>query len=154
VAAEPDRSAAPAASARAGTLAGPGAAPELLSPQRQGLWAAGGALLASTGTLVCCVLPAVMVSLGAGAALVGLISVFPQLVWLSEQKLLVFSLAGLALLAAGALLWRARRAPCPADPRLAAACGRLRRWSTGLYLVACIATVLGAAFAFLLPLWI
>lgn len=125
---------------------------EALSQQRQGLWAAGGALLASTGTLVCCVLPAVMVSLGAGAALVGLISVFPQLIWLSEQKLLVFSVAGVALLAAGALLWRARRAPCPADPRLGRACMRLRRWSTGLYLGSVIATVLGAAFAFLLPL--
>jgi len=143
----------PAEQVPAGAEAGADAAPGLLSQQRQGLWAAGGALIASTGTLVCCVLPAVMVSLGAGAALVGLISVFPQLVWLSEQKLLVFSLAGLALLAAGALLWRARRAPCPADPQLAKACGRLRRWSFGLYLVACIATVLGAAFAFLLPLW-
>ena len=135
-----------------GAEAGPEPSLGALSQQRQGMWAAGGALLASTGTLVCCVLPAVMVSLGAGAALVGLISVFPQLVWLSEQKLLVFSLAGVALLAAGALLWRARRAPCPADPRLARACTRLRRWSMGLYLTACIATLLGAAFAFLLPL--
>ncbi|MGY6555481.1 MAG: hypothetical protein ACXIUM_13280 [Wenzhouxiangella sp.] len=130
----------------------PGPSTEALSQQRQGLWAAGGALLASTGTLVCCVLPAVMVSLGAGAALVGLISVFPQLVWLSEQKLLVFSLAALALAAAGVMLWRARRAPCPADPRLAKACTRLRRWSTGLYVGSVIATVLGAAFAFLLPI--
>ena len=45
-----------------------------------------GSLLASTATLLCCVLPAVMVSIGAGAALMALVSSFPQLVWLSEHK--------------------------------------------------------------------
>ena len=38
------------------------------------------ALLASSATLVCCVLPAVLVALGAGAALAGAREV-PQLVW-------------------------------------------------------------------------
>ncbi len=119
-----------------------------LSTTRQGLWGAFGALLASAGTLVCCVLPAVMVSLGAGAALAGLVSAVPQLIWLSEQKLLVFGTASVALLLAGCLLWRARYAPCPADPKLAQACMRLRRWSNRLYAVAVVATVVGAVFAF------
>jgi len=38
---------------------------------------AAGALLASSATLVCCVLPAVLVALGAGAALAGLVTVAP-----------------------------------------------------------------------------
>lgn len=121
---------------------------ELLQPNRRGLWGAFGALLASAGTLVCCVLPAVMVSLGAGAALAGLVSAVPQLIWLSERKGLVFTVASLALLVAGALLWQARHAPCPADPALAKACGRLRRWSLGLYAVSVLATAAGAIFAF------
>ena len=121
-----------------------------VSVDRQGLWGAFGALLASTGTLVCCVLPAVMVSLGAGAALAGLVSVFPQLIWLSEQKLLVFGVAFAVLALSGVLLWRARYAPCPADPKLAAHCMRLRRWSQRLYIVAVVATMLGAIFAFAL----
>lgn len=118
---------------------------------RQGLWGAFGALLASSGTLVCCVLPAVMVSLGAGATLAGLVSAVPQLVWLSERKGLVFGVATIALVLAGTLLWRARHAPCPADPALARACARLRRWSNGLYLASVAATILGAVFAFVLP---
>ena len=40
-----------------------------------------GTLLASGATLLCCVLPAVLVSIGAGATLVALVSALPQLVW-------------------------------------------------------------------------
>lgn len=123
----------------------------LLKPNQQSLWGALGALLASSGALVCCVLPAVMVSLGAGAGLVTLLGFFPQLIWLSQHKGLVFGFATAMLIFAGLLLHRARRAPCPADLRLAMACQRLRRWSVGLYGFAVIATVVSALFAFVLP---
>lgn len=118
---------------------------------RGNVWAASAALLASSGTLLCCVLPAVMVALGAGAALAGLVGALPQLVWLSEHKALVFGVAAIALALAGGLLWRARRLPCPADPALARSCRRLRRWSVGLYGAALAAFALGVAFAFVLP---
>ena len=110
-----------------------------------------GALVASSATLLCCVLPAVMVSLGAGAALAGLVTAVPQLVWLSERKLLVFALAGVLLVAGGALLWRARRLPGPVDPVAARSCTRLRRISASLYGLSLIAYVLGLLFAFVLP---
>ena len=55
------------------------------------------ALLTSSATLVCCVLPAVLVMLGAGAALAGLVTAIPQLIWLSEHKPLVFGLSELAI---------------------------------------------------------
>lgn len=110
------------------------------------------ALLASSGTLVCCVLPALMVALGAGAALAGLVTAVPQLVWLSEHKALVFGVAAAALVLAGVAIWRSRRASCPADPALAAACVRLRRCSAALYALALIAFGTGVAFAFVLPL--
>ncbi len=54
------------------------------------------ALLASSGTLVCCVLPALMVALGAGATLAGLVTAVPQLIWLSEHKVEVFTVAAVA----------------------------------------------------------
>ena len=108
-------------------------------------------LLASSGTLVCCVLPAVFVSLGAGAALVGLVSAIPQLIWLSEHKAAVFGVAGLLVFASGVLLWSARRLPCPADPTAARTCARLRRMSHWLYGVAALGYVMGAVFAFGLP---
>ena len=110
-----------------------------------------GALVASSATLLCCVLPAVMVSLGAGAALAGLVTAVPQLVWLSERKLLVFALAGVLLVAGGALLWRARRLPCPVETGAARSCTRLRRISASLYGLSLIAYVLGLLFAFVLP---
>jgi hypothetical protein len=119
---------------------------------RSNLWAAFGSLLFASSTLLCCVLPAVMVALGAGAALAGLVSAVPQLVWLSAHKAGVFGVAGLALAGAGWLQWRARFLPCPADPALAAACMRTRRVASLTYLVALGAFVLGATFAFVLPL--
>jgi hypothetical protein len=109
------------------------------------------ALLASSATLLCCVLPAVLVSLGAGAALVGLVSAVPQLIWLSEHKALVFGLAGVLLMLSAIVLWNARRLPCPTDPQLARSCMRLRALSNRLWGVAAIAYAIGSIFAFLLP---
>lgn len=121
------------------------------APLRRNLGVAVLTLLASGGTLVCCVLPAVMVALGAGAALAGLVTAVPQLVWLSEHKAAVFALAAVLLALSGLMLWRARTLPCPADPALASACKRLRRMSVTLWLVAAVCTALGASFAFVLP---
>lgn len=112
---------------------------------------AAGALLASSATLVCCVLPAVFVAIGAGAALAGLVSAIPQLIWLSEHKPLVFVSAGALLAISGVAIWVGRRAPCPADPKLARSCQRLRRISAIVYAIALASFLLGAAFAFLLP---
>ena len=110
-----------------------------------------GTLLASSATLLCCVLPAVLVSLGAGATMVSLVSAFPQLVWLSERKSLVFSTAALLLAGGAVLLWRARSQPCPANAAAARACQRLRRTSGGLYVAALILFLIGGTFAYVLP---
>lgn len=110
-----------------------------------------GALLASSATLVCCVLPAVLVAIGAGAALAGLVTAVPQLIWLSEHKPLVFGVAGALLVVSGAALWVGRRAPCPADPQLARSCRRLRRISAVIFTIALLGFVVGGIFAFVLP---
>jgi hypothetical protein len=112
---------------------------------------AAGALLASSATLVCCVLPAVLVALGAGAALAGLVTAVPQLVWLSEHKALVFGGAGALLAVSGIALWYGRKLPCPTDPGAAQACRRLRRISALLYGLALASFALGSVFAFVLP---
>ena len=121
------------------------------APSRRQLGLAALTLVASAGTLVCCVLPATMVALGAGAVLAGLVSAVPQLIWLSEHKPLVFGLAAAMLLVSGLTLWRARGLPCPADPDLARHCGRLRRVSVRLWWLAATACATGAGFAFVLP---
>ena len=109
------------------------------------------ALIASSSTLVCCVLPALMVALGAGAALAGLVTAVPQLVWLSEHKALVFSVATILLVSTGLVTWRARQQPCPTDPELARSCMRLRRLSAVLLACSVAACSVGAIFAFALP---
>ena len=108
-------------------------------------------IFTSSGTLVCCALPALLVTLGAGAALSGLISAVPQLVWLSAHKTVVFGAAGLMIAAAGFLQWRARSAPCPADPVLASACMRARRLSASIYAGSVGIFCIGVLFAFVLP---
>jgi hypothetical protein len=123
----------------------------LNTPLTRNAWLAFAALLASTGTLVCCVLPAAMVAIGAGAALASLVTAAPQLVWMSAHKGLVFGLAASLLAVAGGALCRARGAPCPADPALARACARLRTVSAISYFAAVVAFVIGATFAFVLP---
>ena len=123
----------------------------MTSAHNRNVGVAATALLASSATLVCCVLPAVLVALGAGAALVGLVSAVPQLIWLSEHKALVFSVAGAMLLLSAVMLWNARRLPCPTDPQLARSCMRLRALSNRLWAIAAIAYAVGATFAFLVP---
>lgn len=108
-------------------------------------------LLSSAGTLVCCVLPAILVALGAGAALAGLVTAIPQLVWLSEHKPLVFGTAFALLIASGGATWYSRTLPCPTEPRAAQSCQRLRRINLALYSVALISFAVGLAFAFILP---
>ena len=108
-------------------------------------------IFTSSSTLVCCALPALLVALGAGAALSGLVSAVPQLVWFSANKSVVFGLAGLMIGAAGFLQWRTRSAPCPADPVLAAACARARRISASIYAGSVSIFGIGVVFAFVLP---
>lgn len=109
-------------------------------------------LFTSAATLVCCALPALMVSLGMGAVLAGLVSDFPQLVWLSKHKIEVFGLAAVLLLVAGVMLWRARYLPCPTDPVQAKACTRLRTISWIIYWFSILIFLTGVFFAFVAPL--
>jgi len=123
----------------------------MMTGGRESLGAAFAALLASSATLVCCVLPAVMVSLGAGAAVVGLITTFPQLIWLSEHKAAVFGIATALLVISGLLLVWARRLPCPLDSELGRKCMRLRRIGARLYVVSVGLLILSILVAFVLP---
>jgi hypothetical protein len=118
---------------------------------RPGVGSALLALVTSGGTLVCCTLPALLVSIGAGAALSSLVSTVPQLVFLSEQKGWVFGIAAAMLALAGVVQWRNRSAPCPVDPALRASCLRTRRWSLQVYLLSVALFAVGVLFAYALP---
>lgn len=105
-------------------------------------------LFTSTGTLICCALPALLVSLGAGAVMAGLIEAAPQITWLGKNKAWVFAIAGALLLASGGWQWHARSLPCPADKAQAAACARARRVSWIVWGLSVALYAIGAFFAF------
>ncbi len=115
------------------------------------LWS-GIALLGSSATLVCCVIPALFVTLGFGATLAGAIAAVPQLTLLSENKGLVFGLAGALI----ALSFWARSRPeaqtCPSDPTLARACMRARRTSKALLTSSLGIYAVALFFVYVLPL--
>lgn len=119
---------------------------------RASLWTSVLSLFASSSTLVCCALPALLVALGAGAALSSLVSVFPQVVWLSEHKEGLFVFAGLAMASSGVLQWRNRKAPCPTDPALRCACLKTRKTSWRVYGFSLMVYVVGGWFAFVQPM--
>ncbi len=108
-------------------------------------------LFASSSTLICCALPALLVSLGAGAALSSLVSVFPQIVWLSEHKTALFGFASAMMVLGGWMQWRNRFAPCPIDPKLRNACLRTRKLSLNLYWGSLAVLAIGGYFAFIAP---
>jgi hypothetical protein len=110
-------------------------------------------LVFTSGTLVCCVLPATLVLLGFGSVMASLVSAVPGLVLISAHKTLVFSLAGAGLLLGGFALWRqATRGSCPVDPDRRRACLRLQRQARALFSVSLLGYAVALVVTFLLPL--
>ena len=122
-----------------------------MTESRGSLWSSLASLFASSSTLVCCAIPALLVALGAGAALSSLVSIFPQVVWLSEHKEQLFGFAALMMIGSGALQWRNRSAPCPTDPALRDACLKTRKTASTVYAVSVVLYLIGGWFAFVQP---
>lgn len=106
-------------------------------------------LFTTTGTLVCCALPILLVTLGMGAAFATLTSSFPFLVTLVEHKAWIFAGSGALLTLSGWLMYRPGRA-CPADPRLAALCERSQVWNRRVFWSSVVIWGIGFVAAFLL----
>ena len=111
-------------------------------------------LFTSGSTLICCALPATLVAIGSAATLMSLVSNFPQLVWISEHKELVFGVAGAMLVIAGYLQWQTRNAACPTDPKLAGVCSATRKNALIIYWLSIAIFGVGVFFAFIAPLLI
>ncbi len=109
-------------------------------------------LFTSMSTLLCCALPALLVSLGLGAIMAGLASQIPALIWVSENKVQVFTFAGSLLLLNGFILWKNKDAPCPIDPMLRDACISGRKTSRNIYFFSIILFLIGFSFAYIAPM--
>lgn len=108
-------------------------------------------LFLSASTLICCALPALFVTLGAGATFVSLLGIFPQLIWFSEHKTAIFIVAGLCI-ALNFVVRAITPEQCPTDPLLSAECTKARRISTVLLYTSAALYGVGVFFALLAPL--
>jgi len=108
-------------------------------------------LFASTSTLLCCALPALLITIGAGAVMAGLTAAVPGIMWLSANKGPLFIASGVLLSASAFMQWRARNVPCPADPEQAAACNALRVLSRRILIGSTAVYGTGVFFAYLWP---
>ena len=109
------------------------------------------ALFGSASTLLCCALPALLVTLGAGAALAGVVSAVPQLVWLSQHKVGLFIFSAIMLMLVGMARYATRNAPCPVDPHKRRVCRRARRIGLWIYTGSLCMYAVGFFFAFIAP---
>ena len=111
-------------------------------------------LFASSSTLICCALPALFVSIGAGATLASMVNMFPQLIIISEYKIYITIGAVIILLIAGVLIKKSELLPCPVDPELRDICLKTRKRSKTMYYVSVIIFVSASFFTYLLPIYL
>jgi hypothetical protein len=111
-------------------------------------------LFTSASTLLCCALPALLVSVGLGAAMAGLAANVPGLIWISEHKTAVFLVAGAMLALNGIFLYLNQNAVCPTDPILRDACLNGRKTSRRFYVVTLVIFAIGVFFAYGAPIFL
>ena len=106
-------------------------------------------LFTSLGTLICCALPVLLVTLGMGASLASLIGFFPWITLISEFKLTIFVVSGSLISFALIFQWYTKYLPCPADPKKAKLCQNLRKISWILLYISLIFYSVGFFFSFI-----
>lgn len=106
-------------------------------------------LFSSFGTLLCCALPSTLVLLGFGATMASFLGNFPQLIWLSENKEIVFGLSFLMLGLSYVGQKYAQTQACPIDKK--EDCESTKSWSKPIFWASFSINVIGAFYAFVLP---
>ena len=109
------------------------------------------ALLASSSTLICCALPAMFVSLGAGATLASIVNIFPELIIISKYKVYISVFTLLFLVIAGILIKNASLQPCPTDPNLRDICVKTRKKSLVIYIISVFIFTFASIFTYIIP---
>ena len=106
-------------------------------------------LFTSLGTLICCALPALMVTLGMGATLAGLIGVFPYITSISDYKEYTFIISGILIFFGFFSQWSTKNVSCPRDPVKAKLCSKLRSLSWIMLYISLTLFLVGFFFAFI-----
>jgi len=106
-------------------------------------------LFITSGTLLCCALPILLVSLGFGAVVASLNYNIPGLMFLAEHKLWTLSLSAFLLLFLAWVIWRPNQA-CPTNPELAEHCLIAKRWNKRIFWLSVVIWNVGFFFSILL----
>ena len=106
-------------------------------------------LLTSLSTFTCCALPVLLVTIGMGASLTGLLSIFPWIITISKFKIFIFLIAGILLLVSFFFFFKERNASCPADPIQAKICLKLKTFNRVILIISSILYFIGFFFAFI-----
>ena len=106
-------------------------------------------LFTSFGTLVCCALPALLVTLGMGASLISILGIFPWITVISERKEIVFIISGI-FLSLGFVNQYVNNisSSCPTDENEARICKNLKKVNWIILFFSSTLYIVGLFFAF------
>jgi hypothetical protein len=105
-------------------------------------------LFTSSGTLLCCVLPAVVATIAGGAAVSSMLSIFPFLIPLSMNKGWIFIIAATLIAINGYLVFKPnQKVACDVDED---GCDVTGRFNKRMFYISASVLAVGAFFAYTL----
>ena len=106
-------------------------------------------LFTSLSTILCCALPIILVMLGMGAVFASLTANFPFIIWIAQQALYLFLIAGLLMAISGYFIFL-RPQSCPADAKLAAICTKSKKFNKIIWWISLVILLVAFFFKYLL----
>ena len=106
-------------------------------------------LFITSGTLLCCALPILLVTLGFGAVVASLNYKIPGLVLLAEHQSWTLGLSAIFLVFLAWIIWRPNQT-CPSEPDLALQCQQAKQWNKKIFGLSVFIWTIGFFFSVLL----
>ena len=106
-------------------------------------------LFLASGTLLCCALPILLVTLGFGALVASLNYNIPELIFLAEHKVWTLLIAAIILMILAWVIWRPNQ-HCPSDHALAVLCQKSKLWNIRVFWISSMLWFIGFFTSYLL----
>lgn len=108
-------------------------------------------LFGSLSTLFCCALPVLLVSIGMGATFASMTSTFPQIIWLTERKDMLFAITAVLLVVSFLMMKKSESLACPIDADQAEVCGEAKNSTKIVFWTTVIIYLVGFSFSYIIP---
>lgn len=108
-------------------------------------------LFGSVSTLLCCALPVTLVGLGMGATFASLTSSIPGVLWLVDNKNILFIVTGVMLTLSYVLMKYGQKQACPIDPDQAEVCRESKGLNTKIFWFSVGVYIIGVLFSYIIP---